>query len=169
MTLFQTRLVAPPLPPKDHLPTYKNTAVIGCNFCEIVTHQVQTQSSDVIKGTVHHQKLILKYFSDNEEVILAVPQEIPPERLESGTLSQSACTCSWTNISLSNRMQRNYTELKITACLPQSVQLWTIRYKATDQLPLRRQEQKQGTAHDPCAQRLQVNGQNTEPTLQPQL
>jgi len=33
----------------------------------------------MIKGTVHHQKLILKYVSDNVEVILAVPQEIPPE------------------------------------------------------------------------------------------
>ena len=65
--------------------------------------------------------------------------------------------CFWDRLGpgtlhLDNRIQRNYKELKITAPMFSWVKLWTIRYKkATDQLPfLRRGQQNQGPAHDPC-------------------
>ena len=54
---------------------------------------------------------------------------------------------TWTNVSLSNKIQRNYKGLKITACMHSWGKLWTTRYK-TDQkaqlLLLKSQEQKQG-------------------------
>ena len=58
------------------------------------------------------------------------------DRLGPGTLCRSACT--WTNISSSNEIQRNYKGLKITVCMQSWGKLWTIRYKKTEktQLPL---------------------------------
>ena len=51
------------------------------------------------------------------------------------------------DISLSNRIRRNYKGLKITVCMSSWGKLWTTKYKkAQTQLPLMRcQEQKQGT------------------------
>ena len=46
-----------------------------------------------------------------------------------GTLCCSACT--WTNISLSNKIQRNYKGLIITACMCSWGKFWTTRYKKT--------------------------------------
>ena len=46
-----------------------------------------------------------------------------------GTLCCSACT--WTNVSSSNIIQRNYTGLKITACMGSWDKLGTTRYKKT--------------------------------------
>ena len=46
-----------------------------------------------------------------------------------GTLCCSAYT--WTNISLRNRIQRNYKELKITAYMRSWGRLWTTRYEKT--------------------------------------
>ena len=50
------------------------------------------------------------------------------DRLGPGTLCCSACT--WTNVSWSNRIQRNYKGLKITACMCSWGKLWR-RYKKT--------------------------------------
>lgn len=60
-------------------------------------------------------------------------------------------TCSWTNVSSSNRIKRNY---KNNLSHIHWGQLWTIRYKkAKNQLLLlRRLEQKQSPTHDPCTQ-----------------
>ena len=41
------------------------------------------------------------------------------------------CACTWTNILSSNKIQRNYKGLKITACMCSEGKLWTIRYKKT--------------------------------------
>ena len=49
------------------------------------------------------------------------------DRLEPGILYCSACI--WTNVSFSNRMQRNYKGIKITVCMQSWGKLWTIRYK----------------------------------------
>ena len=43
-----------------------------------------------------------------------------------GTHCRSACT--WTNIFFSNKMQRNYKGLKVTAYMHSWGKLWTIRY-----------------------------------------
>ena len=51
------------------------------------------------------------------------------DRLGPRTLGCSAHT--WTNVSLSNRMQRNYKGLKITACVCSWGNLWTTKYKKT--------------------------------------
>ena len=45
------------------------------------------------------------------------------------TLCCSACT--WTNVSSSNKIQRNYKGLKITVCMCSWGRLWTKRYKET--------------------------------------
>ena len=78
-----------------------------------------------------------------------------------GTLYCRAST--WTNVSFSNRLQRNYKGIKITVCMQSWGKLWTIRYKKTQiQLPLLKcPEQKQGTAHDPCTLHHQRGGQTT--------
>ena len=77
-------------------------------------------------------------------------------------LNCSACT--WTHISWSNRIQRNYKELKITACMCSWGKLLT-RYKKTRTQPLflMSQEQKQGTGHDSCTQRHQGVGRPPKP------
>ena len=49
--------------------------------------------------------------------------------LELGALCCSACT--WTNVSSSNKIQRNYKEIKITACMHSWSKLWTKSYKKT--------------------------------------
>ena len=62
-----------------------------------------------------------------------------------GILHFSACP--WTNISFSNKIQRNYKGLKITACMCRWEKVWTVRLKKTQkaQLPLLKSpEQKQG-------------------------
>ena len=46
-----------------------------------------------------------------------------------GTLCCSACT--WTNVSSSNKIQRNYKGLKITVCMHSWDKLWKTRYKKT--------------------------------------
>ena len=46
-----------------------------------------------------------------------------------GTLCCNACT--WANVSSSNKVQRNYEGLKITACTRSWGKLWTTRYKKT--------------------------------------
>ena len=87
--------------------------------------------------------------------------------LGSGTVCCSAGT--WTNVSSSNKIQRNYKGLKITACVCSWDKLWTIRYKKTKtQLPpLKSWEQKQGTVHDPCTRHHQVVGISPKPPLRP--
>ena len=47
-----------------------------------------------------------------------------------GTLSCSAGT--WTNVSLSNKLQRDYMGLKITECMCSWGKLWATRYKKTE-------------------------------------
>ena len=44
-------------------------------------------------------------------------------------LLQCCNFCTWTNVSLSNKMQRNYMGLKITACLCSWGKFWAKRYK----------------------------------------
>ena len=46
-----------------------------------------------------------------------------------GILCFSACT--WTKISCSNKIQRNYKGLKITACMCNWNKVWIVRYKET--------------------------------------
>ena len=41
--------------------------------------------------------------------------------------------CIWTNISLSNKIQKNYKGLKITACMCSWGKLWTTRYQKDKQ------------------------------------
>ena len=44
----------------------------------------------------------------------------------------SCCSAySWTNVSLSNKIQKNYKGLKITACICSWGKLWTTRHKKT--------------------------------------
>ena len=72
------------------------------------------------------------------------------DRLEPGILYCNVCI--WTNVSWSNKIQRNYKGLKITVCMSSWNKLRT-RYKKTrgTQLPLLKSpEQKQGTVHVPC-------------------
>jgi len=66
-------------------------------------------------------------------------------RLGSGILCFSACT--WTNVSLSNKIQRNHKGLKITACMNSWGKIWTERYRKTEKKPTATgcQEQKQST------------------------
>ena len=86
-----------------------------------------------------------------------------------GALCCSAYT--WTHVSSSNKIQRNYRGLKITACMCSWGKFWTKRPPKT-QPPLLRgweqkpcQEQKQGTAHAPCTQHHPWGGQSTSATL----
>ena len=50
-------------------------------------------------------------------------------------LLQCCNSWAWTNVSLSNKMQRNYMRLKITARLCSWGKFWTKRYKKTPQNP----------------------------------
>ena len=72
--------------------------------------------------------------------------------------------CLHLDISSSNKIQRNYKRLKITACVGRWLKLWTKRYKkAKTQLPLLRfQEQKQGAMHDACTEHHKGGGQTTQ-------
>ena len=49
--------------------------------------------------------------------------------LEPGTLCCNSCT--WTNVSWRNKIQRNYKGLKVTLCMCSPGKLWTARYKET--------------------------------------
>ena len=70
-------------------------------------------------------------------------------------------------MSPSNKIQRNYKGLKITACMYSWGKLWTKRPKI--QLPfLKIWEQKQGTVHAPCTQHHLRGGQTTSATPLPQ-
>ena len=72
-------------------------------------------------------------FSENLEMLQSQQAQVLAPQMETGwdlgpgTLCCSACT--WINVSSSNKIQRNYKELKITAC--SWGQLWTTRYKKT--------------------------------------
>ena len=88
--------------------------------------------------------------------------------LRPGTLCCNACT--WTNISSSYKIQRHYKALKITACMRSWGKFWTKGTQrpenptATSEEPgakTKRWEQKQGTAHAPCTQHHQRDGQTT--------
>ena len=46
-------------------------------------------------------------------------------------LLQCCNACTWTNVSLSNKIQRNHKGLKITACMCSWGKFWTARYKET--------------------------------------
>ena len=72
--------------------------------------------------------------------------------------------CLHLDISSSNKIQRNYKRLKITACVSRWLKLWTKRYKkAKTQLPLLRfREQKQGAMHDACTEHHKGGGQTTQ-------
>lgn len=69
-----------------------------------------------------------------------------------GTLCCS--TYTWINVSLSNRIQKNYKELKTTVYLCSWGKLWTTRYKKTKNLAASSAvwEQKHGVVYDPCTQ-----------------
>ena len=72
--------------------------------------------------------------------------------------------CLHLDISSSNKIQRNYKGLKITACVSRWLKPWTKRYKkAKTQLPLLRfLEQKQGAMHDACTEHHKGGGQTTQ-------
>lgn len=72
------------------------------------------------------------------------------DRLRPGALDWSACT--WTNISLNNRMQRNRNRLKRIAYTHSWGKLWAIRYKKAKNPTAASEvlEQKQGTVHNPA-------------------
>ena len=79
-----------------------------------------------------------------------------------GILCFSACT--WTNISCSNKIQRNYKGLKITESTAQLGQIMNNKNtkRPKTQLPLlRSQGQKQGTGNAPCTENHQRGGQTT--------
>ena len=93
------------------------------------------------------------------------------DMLGTGTLCCNAC--SWTNVSLNNKIQRNYKGLKISVCMHSWGKLWTTRYKktknpsATSEEPgakAGRPEQNQSTVHAPCTQHHQSGGQTTSAT-----
>ena len=66
------------------------------------------------------------------------------DRLRPGALDWRVCT--WTNISLSNRIQRCYNRLKINVCVASWDRLWKRYKKAKTQLSfLRCLEQKEGS------------------------
>ena len=76
-----------------------------------------------------------------------------------GRLCCNACT--WTHLSSSSKIQRNYMRLKIAACWDGWGEFWTptIKRDQKTQLPLEEygaktegQKRKQGTAHAPCTQ-----------------
>ena len=72
--------------------------------------------------------------------------------------------CPWTNVALSNKVQRNYTGLKIPVCMSSWGNSGPTRYKETKktQLPLLKSlEQKQGTVYAPCTHHHLRDGQNT--------
>ena len=84
------------------------------------------------------------------------------DRLGPGTLGCIACT--WTNVSLSNKIQRNYKGLKITVyvqlgqILDNNIQKDPKSPTVTSEEPGAKtgcREQKQGTAHAPCTQHHQ--------------
>ena len=52
------------------------------------------------------------------------------------TWDPSCSACSWTSISWSNKIQRNYKALKITMCTHSWGEFWTVRHKKTQKLPL---------------------------------
>ena len=84
------------------------------------------------------------------------------QRLGTGAFFHN--TDTWTNISSSNKMQRNYQGLKATGCMHSWGKLWTIRYKniPKSQLPLLKSwEQKQGTVHARYTQHHRRDGQTT--------
>lgn len=89
------------------------------------------------------------------------------DRLRPRTFYLSVCT--WTNISLRNRMWRNSKGLKITACVGSWGKLWTVKYKKAKAqlLLLSFREQKQGTPRDPCTQHPEGVGRPLRPPLQP--
>ena len=79
------------------------------------------------------------------------------DRLESGTLCCKACT--WTHLSSSNKTQRNYEGLKVTAHMCSWGKFWTQNIQkdrsptATSEEPGAKTgcwEQKQGTVHILC-------------------
>ena len=70
------------------------------------------------------------------------------DRLGPGTLCCS--TCTWTNTSLSNRMQRNYKGLKITACMCCWGKLPTIRFKKSKNPTATSEEQEAKTEYCAC-------------------
>ena len=69
--------------------------------------------------------------------------------------------CTWINISSSNKIQRNYMGLKITACMCNWGKLWAKDTKSPKNPTATSEElggktgcleQKQGTLHGPCTQ-----------------
>ena len=84
----------------------------------------------------------------------------------------AAVLVPWTNISWSNKilMQRNEKGLKTTACTCSWAELWTRRYKKTENPNAACLEpgtkegdgrQKENTIHVPCTQHCQRGGQTT--------
>ena len=82
-------------------------------------------------------------------------------------LLQFCSACTWTNVSSSNKIQRNYIGLKITCTVGansrQKIQKDQKIPTATSEEPGAKtgcQEQKQGTEHAPCNQHYLRGGQN---------
>ena len=87
-------------------------------------------------------------------------------------LLQCCNACTWTNVSSSNKIQRNYKELKITACMPTQLgQIMDNEIQRDQKNPTAsseepgakagRQEQKKGTVHSPSTQHHLRGGQTT--------
>ena len=73
------------------------------------------------------------------------PLFFQPRLRQPGTWDPLLQSRKWTNVSSSNKTQRNYKGLKITVCVNNWGRLWTTNYKKTkNTLPLlKSQEQKQ--------------------------
>ena len=77
-------------------------------------------------------------------------------------LLQCCNACTWTHLSLSNKIQRNCMGLKITACMGSWGKFWTQKIQRDKKNPTvifeetgaktGCWEQKQGTEHAPCTQ-----------------
>ena len=81
---------------------------------------------DTVEGWVRHTPATRRYIVQNPLINSRTHSETSWD-LGPGTLCCSART--WTNISLSSKMQRNYKGLKKTACRQSWGKLWTIRYE----------------------------------------
>ena len=92
-----------------------------------------------MEGWVRHTPDTRCYIVQNPLINSETSWDLGP-----GTLCCSART--WTNISLSSKMQRNYKGLKVTTYMQSWGKLWTTRYerpkKKTQLLLLKNSEQK---------------------------
>ena len=82
------------------------------------------------------------------------------DRMGAGALWPS--TCTWSNVSSSNKLQRNYMGLKIAVCVHLGQITDTSHTKTKNPTAtLKSWEQKQCTEHSPCTHHHQMGRQTT--------